>query len=102
MRAPPTIETVRDILGRHARELGDRKVRSLAMFGSVARHEAHEESDLDLLVEFDEARKPSLFDLIGLEQYLEDVFGRDVDLVERSTLKPAVRRRADRDAVQVF
>jgi len=102
MQTAPSIVHIRRTLKANAGELSRRKVRALSVFGSVARHEATPDSDLDMLVEFDEARNPTVFDLIGLEQYLEDLFGLDVDVVEPDGLKPVVRTRAERDAVQVF
>ena len=70
------------------------KIKSLAMFGSVARGEAKSDSDIDFLVEFD---GPSTFDrYMDLKLFLEDLFGRPVDLVTqkavRSELKPYIER----------
>ena len=64
-------------------------VRELALFGSVARGEATATSDLDVLVDFD---GPATFDrFMGLKIFLEDTFGRKVDLVTRPALKPRIR-----------
>lgn len=68
------------------------RVRSLRLFGSVARGNAHSRSDIDLLVEFDDADKPvSLLEFIDLRNYLSDRLGCRVDLVEPHTLRPAYR-----------
>ncbi len=75
-------------------------VRCLGIFGSRVRREHAEHSDLDLLVEFDE-RPPSLLDFIALENHLSDLLGVKVDLVEKSTLKPAIGRRVLRDVKAV-
>ena len=74
-------------------------VKSLALFGSVARDEAGPESDLDLLLEFE---GPATFDLyMGLKLFLEDLLGCRVDLVMSKALKPRMRPHVEREAVRV-
>ncbi|QJE74850.1 nucleotidyltransferase family protein [Aerophototrophica crusticola] len=99
---PPNIETIRTALDRRATELARYKVRGMSVFGSVARREAGSDSDIDLLVEFDERRRPTLIDLVGLEHFLADLFQGPVDVVEATGLKPGIRDRVLRDAVKVF
>ena len=71
----------------------------LSLFGSFARDEATEASDIDLLVEFsDEA---SLFDLVGLKQYLEEKLHQSVDIVPKDSLRSEIRDRVLKDAVPV-
>jgi predicted nucleotidyltransferase len=77
----------------------DYGVRRVALFGSTARDEAGEESDLDLLVEFDVG--PSFDAFIGLKLFLEDHLGRRVDLVTPDALKPRMRPVVEREAVDV-
>lgn len=68
----------------------------LAVFGSVARHTAHEDSDIDLLVEAPEGT--SSFGFIRFKQLIEQVLGREIDLVPHGGLKPTrdddIRREA--------
>jgi predicted nucleotidyltransferase len=66
------------------------------LFGSVARGESHPGSDLDLLVEMDADR--SLLDLVGLEQDLEELLDRPVDVLTDGGLHPTVRQRVLADA----
>lgn len=66
-------------------------IRSLGVFGSYIRGEQKSRSDLDLLVEFDD-RALGLFDFLEIENSLGDLLGVKVDLVEKSTLKPAIGR----------
>ena len=75
-------------------------VQCLGVFGSFVRGEQHAESDLDLLVEFDD-RPLSLFQFIALENELSDAFGVKVDLVEKSALKPAIGRHVLAEVVPV-
>lgn len=63
-------------------------VESLGIFGSYLRGEAHEGSDLDLLVRF--SHSPSLFRYVEVENYLTDLLGVKVDLVMADSLKPSI------------
>ncbi len=60
----------------------------LGIFGSYARGDAREGSDMDFLVEFERATFDNYFDL---KFFLEDLFGRKVDLVIEDTIKPRIR-----------
>ena len=88
------------LLRQHRDELRKRfGVKSLAVFGSVARGEARPDSDVDILVEF-EGR--ATFDrYMGLKFFLEDLLGRRVDLVTRKALKPRMRPYVEREAIYV-
>lgn len=72
-------------------------VTNACIFGSVARGDDHEGSDLDLLVDF--APGTDMIDIIGIKHELEDVLGAPVDLIPRDGLKERVRARAERDLV---
>lgn len=72
-------------------------VRSIRVFGSVARGTNAEGSDLDLLVEFEPGR--DLFDLIELKDELEEVSGRSVDIVTERSLSPHIREKVLREAM---
>jgi predicted nucleotidyltransferase len=74
-------------------------IRSLALFGSVARGEASAASDIDILVEFD--RPIGLSEFIALEASLAALTGRRVDLVSRTALKPHIGRRILGEAVRL-
>ncbi len=64
------------------------------LFGSFARGEQCEESDVDILVEFDHSSPIGLFAYARMHRELEEQLGRKVDLVENSTLRPAVAETA--------
>ena len=74
-------------------------LRSLSLFGSMARDEARPDSDVDVLVEFD---GPTTFDgHMGLLVYLEDLLGRRVDVVTAKGLEPRLRPLIEQDLVRV-
>lgn len=90
-------EDVLAILAAHRAALEAHGVKTLALFGSVARHEAGPESDVDILVEFE--RPVGLFEFIEVKEYLEDVLGRPVDLVTPGAIRPAMREGILSEAV---
>jgi predicted nucleotidyltransferase len=74
-------------------------VKSIAVFGSVARGEATPSSDIDLLVEF--SRPVGLFEFIRLKFYLEVLTSCRVDLVTHDAIRPAMRQDILNEAVYV-
>lgn len=78
----------REVLRRHG-------VTDPEIFGSVARGDDREDSDLDLLVDF--APGTDIIDIIGIQRELQEVLGVPVDLVPRTGLKERVRERAAKD-----
>lgn len=90
------------IMREHADEIRARGVTHLALFGSIARDEARPDSDIDVVVDIDPARKFSIFDLCGLRLYLCDTFGVETDVVIRKDLKPRFRTRIAADEVRVL
>jgi predicted nucleotidyltransferase len=95
-------DSVLKTLREHAPELQGAGVLHLRLHGSVARGTASPESDIDLIAEFDPAKRLSLLDLVGIELDLSDLLGARVDLSPAHTLKPPVRERADREAMLAF
>ncbi len=74
-------------------------VKSLAVFGSMARGDDHEGSDVDVLVTFEGV---ATFDnFMGLKLDLEDLFGRRVDLGTPNTLRPEMRAEVEKDLIPV-
>ena len=63
------------------------QIRELAVFGSAARNELRPDSDVDILVSFAPEVELDLFDLIHLQDELESMLGRSVDLVEREAIE---------------
>lgn len=88
------IKTKREDILRTASKYGAYNVR---VFGSVARGEADEKSDIDLLVDMEPGR--SLFDLGGLLTDLEELLGCNVDVVTEKGLRDRIRARVLKEAV---
>ena len=84
------------------RRLRARGIEALYLFGSTARDEAGQTSDLDLLYEYDPARKFSLFDQAGAMLELADELGTKVDLISRNGLRSRLRARIEGEMVRVF
>ena len=89
-----------ELLTLHKPELARRfGVTSLALFGSTARGEAGEASDIDLLVSFDGPATSKRY--FGTQFYLEDLLGCAIDLVTEKALRPELRPHIARDSVHV-
>ena len=74
-------------------------VKSLAIFGSMARGDDHDGSDVDVLVTFEDTT--SFDNYMGLKLDLEDLFGRRVDLLTPKALRPSMQSEIDREAILV-
>jgi hypothetical protein len=90
MPAHPSRDDVLEALRREAPELRRLGVRRIGLFGSVARGEGSAGSDIDLVVEFG---SKSFDGYMGVKLFLEDLFGRRVDLVLEDRIKPRLRPR---------
>jgi predicted nucleotidyltransferase len=73
-------------------------VKRIGIFGSFARGEEREDSDLDVLVVFEEGQK-TFDNYMDLKFYLEDLFGRKIDLVTEKALKPQLKDIILKDVV---
>ena len=93
-------DDVLDILRTHKPTLAERfGVTELALFGSFARDEANDESDVDVLVRYD--GPATLRSYFGVQFYIEDLLGRRVDLVTHKALRSEFRPYVEREAVDV-
>jgi len=93
-------ERVLRILAEASAELRTRfGVRSLALFGSVARGEEQSQSDIDLLVEFE--RAPGLSEYMAAKFWLEERLGSPVDLVMKGALEEWARPAVEAEAIRV-
>jgi len=87
------LRTIKPIL---AQQFG---VTQLALFGSTARDEARDNSDLDILVRFDGPATSARY--FGVQFYLEDQLGCSVDLVTEKALRPELRPFIEKEAINV-
>ena len=81
-------------------KLKTHKVKKIAVFGSFARDEQSPLSDIDLLVDFTERK--NLFDLIGIEQELEEAIGRKIDLITDRAINPNRRKYIDENILVIY
>ena len=93
-------DAVLALLRQHLPVLRERfGVQRLRLFGSMARDTARPDSDVDVLVDFGRPATPEA--LFGTQFYLEDLLGRDVDLVTERALRPQLRPYVERDAIAI-
>jgi uncharacterized protein len=89
-------------LREHAPELNAAGILHLGLHGSVARGDVSPSSDVDLIAEFDQARRLSLIGRVHLENRLTDILGVQADLADMAMLRPEVLERAQRESIVVF
>lgn len=100
MKCKNTITEITDILKKYEKDLNKRYgIKKIGVFGSYIRNEAKEESDLDILVEFEQDADIGLLKFVEIENYLSDLLGVKVDLVEKSALKPRIGRHILKEVV---
>jgi len=95
-----TLEEIKEIL-KEKEDLisGEFKARIIGIFGSYARKEQKEGSDVDILVSFEYGAK--LFDLAGLADFLEQKLGIKVDIVSERTVRPELRERILKEVIAI-
>ncbi len=95
-----SLKEIRNIIEKHKEELTERYgVKEIGIFGSLVRGEAKENSDVDILVEFE---KPiGFFKFLELEEYLSNLIGRKVDLVSKKALKPHIGKHILEEVIMV-
>jgi predicted nucleotidyltransferase len=94
------VEDIKRILLQHKTELKKRfRVKTIGVFGSYVRGEQKRQSDVDVLVEFEEP--VGLFEFMDLEMYLTDLLGVKVDLVSKKALKPHIGERILKEVAMI-
>ena len=88
-KKPKTLREIEQLILKHSDTLKeDFKVKSIKIFGSYARGEQNENSDLDLIVDFFET--PTYFDIVELEDYLSNILNIKVDLLTEEGISPHI------------
>lgn len=89
-------------LREHAPELRVPGLAALYLFGSTARNEAREDSDVDILCDLNDSENVGLLEFIDLQERLSSFLHCPVDLVERRGLRPRIRARVENELVRIF
>ncbi len=96
MKKDEMVEALKKYKQQNVRRYG---IKSLGIFGSVARDDATDSSDIDIVVELDRA---DLFILADIKQDIEETLGRHVDIVrKRRLMNPLLARRISREVIYV-
>ena len=93
-------DEVLKIISEHREQLEKLGVKSLLLFGSVARDEAGPDSDVEFLVELN--REMGLFEFIKIRLYLEDILNCSVDLGTEDALRENLREPVLKDVINAF
>ena len=94
------IEEIKEILKNHKDEIKrEFKAEIIGVFGSYVRGEEKLESDIDILVRFKEGA--TLFDLVGLAEFLEEKLGIRADVVSERALRPELKEQILKEVVAV-
>jgi len=97
------LDDVLAVLRAHADELRARGVLHAGVFGSVARGEDTEESDVDVAVELDPNHPIGLFQFVAIERTISGLVGRPVDMIELHEMsRPRFRQAVEKDRVDAF
>ena len=87
-----TLQEIRKVIAEHKEELKNSfSVKDIGIFGSYLRGEEQHQSDIDILVDFEEP--VGFFEFMDLEEFLEKILDTKVDLVSRKALKPYIGQR---------
>ena len=95
-------QEIRETLRCSEHTLRARGVVHVALFGSIARGDNRPDSDIDILIEFDLNAHVTVFDYVGVKDFIASLFSQPVDVIDREALKPYLRAPSERDAVYAF
>ena len=97
-----TLEEVKNILASYKDVLRRKyQVKELGIFGSYVRGEIRENSDIDILIDFEEDSNIDLFDYVDIETELSELLGTKADVVLKRALKPAIGRRCLSEVIYI-
>jgi len=96
------LDEILSILRMHQSELNGRGVLHVGVFGSAARGSETESSDVDVAIELDRDRPIGLIEYNALGDYLEKLFGKPVDMAERTSVRHRLKSEIERDYRHAF
>ncbi len=95
-----SLENIRQIIASEIAALKSRyHITYMGIFGSYARNEQKETSDIDILVDFDPAFYPGYLDFLTLERHLSDILNSEVDLVTKNSLRKRIGKQIIEEAI---
>lgn len=97
-----TSAEILDVLRRSEAALRAKGVRHAGLFGSTARGDARPDSDIDIMIDLDPSLELTIYDYVGIKEYIADLFHGPVDVVNRNSLKPYVAKAAISDVIDAF
>jgi predicted nucleotidyltransferase len=101
-QAVRNIDEAKAILKEHKAEVMQKyRVREIGIFGSFVRGEQKKRSDIDILVEFDSRNIPGLIKLCEMERYLQKLLKKKVDVVEKSGIRPELKKGILKEVVYI-
>lgn len=93
-------EEIINMLKKHKKKLCKKyNIESIGIFGSYARGEENQDSDVDVLVEY--KITPGFFEFLDLEDELKSIFNKKVDLVTKPALKPLIKDKIIKEVVYI-
>ncbi len=96
------LDKIINILKKHKEELKKRyNIKEIGVFGSYVRGEDKVKSDLDILIEFEEDADVDLLKFVNMENYLSEIIGIKVDLVEKSGLKTRIGKHILKEVISI-
>lgn len=90
------------VLRAHEAELRSIGIVHAALFGSIARGDDGPHSDIDIAIDLEDGRPLTIYDYAGMRRRVAELFDRDVDVVDRTALRPGIRESAAADLVYAF
>jgi uncharacterized protein len=98
----PTAEDIIATLRANEQALREQGIMHAALFGSRARGDNRPDSDIDIMIEIDPARRMDVYDYAGIKLAVEDLFLVPTDVVNRAFLKPSIQPVSERHLIHAF
>ena len=96
------LEQALDTLRKAEAELRAKGIAHAGIFGSTARGERRPNSDIDIVIDFEPSARITIYDFVGIQENIAELFDESVDVVDQRGLKPHMRENVERDLVYAF